>query len=442
MRTLENPPPLLKEKYPGQLFRRFRKEPLALLDDLSQTGDDVRRLRILGRSVWVLFEPSLVESLLTGDHRSFEKGRALQRTQILLGQGLLTAEGSSHLKQRRTLQPAFRKQRIEEYAKTMASCSEQVSLSWRQDTPLDAHKEMMTLALSIVSQTLLGTDLVNHQKRIAESLEAILGKFGLLMLPFFEQLQNLPLPIMREFRRRRDDLFAVVDDIVDRHSRRGADEPKNSLIDLMVEVDPGRVKDEVLTMLLAGHETTANALTFSLDLLARNPKQAKGFYAEVRTVLKGRSATAADYAKLPYTRRVLQEVLRLYPPAWIVGRRSLEAVELGPYTVPADTLLLAPQWSVHRDPRRFESPLAFEPDRWLSDDAPKFGFFPFGGGTRICIGEGFARMEAVLVLATLGRDWTFRSLDERPTPLQAGITLRPLNGLPLGVERAAPKTPD
>ncbi len=438
MNTLEAQPSLLKERYPGQLFRRFRKNPLDLLDELSQTGEDVRRLRILGRSVWVLFEPSLVEQLLTGDHRSFEKGRALQRTQILLGQGLLTAEGHSHLKQRRTLQPAFRKQRIEGYAKIMADRAEHISAEWRPNQPFDAHKAMMSLALDIVSRTLLGTDLVDHQERIAESLEAILGKFGLLMLPFFEQLQKLPFPVMREFRRRRDDLFAVVDDIVDRHSQRGPDVLGDSLIDLMVEVDPGRVKDEVLTMLLAGHETTANALTFALDLLARNPKQAEPFYDEVRTVLKGRSAGAADYPKLPYTGRVLQEVLRLYPPAWIVGRRTLEAVDLGPYAVPSDTLLLAPQWSIHRDRRRFESPLEFEPDRWLTTDPPKFGFFPFGGGTRICIGEGFARMEAVLVLATLGRDWTFQSLEERPTALKAGITLRPLNGLPLAVQRAAP----
>jgi cytochrome P450 len=425
----------VKAQYPGQLFRRLRQDPLSLLSELASKHTEACRLNILGREVWVLFEPALVQRVLCGDQRSLAKGKALQRTQVLLGNGLLTAEGADHLRQRRTLQPAFHKRRLEGYARTMVDCSESLSRRVVDGQLFDAHKAMMDLALGIVSRTVLGANLEAHHSRIGEALERVLGQFGLLTMPFFELFQHLPLPPMRRFRQSRDELFAVVDEIVDLHAR-GQTSP-DCMLSLLEHVEPVRVKDEVLTMLLAGHETTANLLTFAIDLLARHPGQAEPFYREVRTLLNGRRAEVSDYNMLTVTRRVIQEALRLYPPAWVVGRRTLGGVDIGPYRAPADTLLLAPQCVIQRDDRHFPNPHDFLPERWLSADPEPYAFFPFGGGTRMCIGEGFARMEAVLALATLARDWTFHTVNSGPPLLSTGITLRPRHGLPIIAKRVS-----
>lgn len=264
----------------------------------------------------------------------------------------------------------------------------------------------------------------------------ILRQFGLLTLPFFELLQHLPLPPVLRFRRSRNALFAVVEEVIAAHQR-GETSP-DSMLSILDHLGPERVRDEVLTMLLAGHETTANLIAFALDLLARDPGEAEAFYREVRTLLNGgRSPSVEDYANLPVTRRVVQEALRLYPPAWVVGRRNLQELEVGPYQVPVDTLMLAPQWVIHRDARFFAEPTRFKPDRWLEEASAPAAFFPFGAGTRVCIGEGFARMEAVLALAVLGRDWSFEALNSTVPELSAGITLRPKSGIPLQVRRTA-----
>lgn len=422
-------PPRVRSRYPGQLFHRLRRDPLAFMTELGAAYDDACRMSILGREVWLLFDPELARTILCGDQRVLAKGRALERTRLLLGRGLLTAEGADHLRQRRTLQPAFHKKRMDGYAEVMADASETLSSKLVDGQAFDAHRAMMDLALGIVSRTVLGVDLEAHHARVGQALERVLGQFGLLTLPFFELFAHLPLPPMRRFRQSRDELFAVVDEIVELHEQ-GQTSP-DSMLSLLDNVDPARVRDEILTMLLAGHETTANLLTFAVELLSRHPRQAEAFYREARTLLGGRRANATDYAKLTVTRRVIQETLRLYPPAWTVGRRTLEPVRVGAYTAPADTLLLAPQWVIHRQARNFQRPLDFWPDRWLHDPGEPHAFFPFGGGTRMCIGEGFARMEAVLALATLGRDWTFRPLNQAPPELSSGITLRPRHGLPV-----------
>lgn len=429
--TLKIPslPPRVRSRYPGQLFRRLRRDPLAFMTELGSVHTEACRMNILGREVWLLFEPELARAILCGDQRGLAKGRALERTRLLLGQGLLTAEGAEHLRQRRTLQPAFHKKRLEGYAEIMADASEALSARLVEGQVFDVHRAMMDLALGVVSRTVLGVNLEAHHARVGQALERVLGQFGLLTLPFFELFQHLPLPPMKRFRQSRDELFAVVDEIVELHEQ-GQTSP-DSMLSLLENVDPARVRDEILTMLLAGHETTANLLTFAVDLLSRHPEQAEAFYREARTVLAGRRANVADYASLTVTRRVIQETLRLYPPAWTVGRRTLEPVSIGAYTAPTDTLLLAPQWVIHRQSRNFQRPLEFCPDRWLCEPVEPHAFFPFGGGTRMCIGEGFARMEAALALATLGRDWTFQPVNEGPPEVTSGITLRPRHGLPV-----------
>ncbi|MGE0489981.1 MAG: cytochrome P450 [Vulcanimicrobiota bacterium] len=413
-----------RNRYPGDLFRRLTKDQLGFLEQVVAAYPDACRLQMFGREVWILSQPELVEKLLTGHHQQFEKGRALQHTRVLLGNGLLTAEGDDHLHQRRLVQPAFRRQRIAGYADTMVECAQRLAVEL--EGQVDIHRVMMDLALGIVSRTLLGTDLEHEHRRIGRALEQALGQFQLTTMPFFPLLRHLPLPSVRRFDQARRELDEVVESILEAHRQGRASQ--DSLVALLAEVEPTRVRDEVMTMLLAGHETTANALTFAIYLLAQNPDAAANFHAEVDTVLGQRRARSDDYHDLVYTRQVVDETLRLFPPAWMVGRRSLEDLDWGTYQVPAGTILLAPQWLLHRDARYFDRPTEFVPERWAQGSPARYAYFPFGGGTRICIGEGFARMEAVLVLATLAQKVRFEVPDHK-LELKAGITLRPRHGL-------------
>ncbi len=417
-------PPGPVNLYPAQHVLRLQRDLLGYMTELGRTYPDVCRLTGFQGPIWILQQPELVGRLLTGHPSQFEKGHALQRARILLGNGLLTAEGDDHLNRRRMVQPTFHKDRISAYAETMVECA--VEQADRMVGVVDIHRSMMDLALEIVSRTLLGTRLTEDHQIISRSLDTVLGKFRYLMLPFFSYLTRLPFGPVRHFEKARQDLFEVIEKVL-------AHPAEGSLVEMLIEsqVDQETVRDEILTMLLAGHETTANALTFALDLLARHPDKAQQMRAELDRVLGGRLPSAADYRDLIYTRHVLEETLRLYPPAWAVGRKTLVDLDWDPYPISRGSILIAPQWLLHRDPRYFEDPLTFRPERWEEERPAKFTYFPFGGGTRICIGEGFARMEAVLVLAVLGQRFQFGLINPEPLQLTPGVTLRPPAGFKL-----------
>ena len=385
-----------------------------------------------------------MRDVLVTHHRNFIKSLALQRARVLLGNGLLTSEGEFHLRQRRLAQPAFHKDKIAAMAAAMVRHAERTAQSWRPGMEFDTGREMTRMALAIAGDTLMGADVGAEAEEINRSLTDSLALFDRLHNPFAPLLDRLPVPGTLRMKRARRQLDATIYRAIDLRRRSGED--RDDLLGLLLaardeEGDGGgmtdlQLRDEMLTLFLAGHETTANALAWTWHLLAQNPDAESRLHDELRTVLGGRAPGADDYPALPYTRAVLAESMRLYPPAWTIGREPLEDFEAGGYRIRAGSIVLVSPWVVHRDARWWSEPLEFRPERWLGDaeaSHPRYAYFPFGGGPRKCIGEGFAWMEGVLALATLARRWRLRPVPgAAPTP-QPRITLRAI-GVQMRVE--------
>jgi cytochrome P450 len=395
---------------------------------------------------YLVSEPALIEELLVARGRSFVKGRGTQRLERLLGRGLLTSNGALHLSQRRLVQPAFHRERIAGYAATMVEHAERFADALPLDRPVAIERAMHRLTLAIAAETLFGTQLEADAGTIGRALDAAMTSFPLAVLPFGELLDLLPmLPVTRRFQAARAQLDAIVYRII-AERRAGPATSSHDLLSLLlaagedgVAMDDRQVRDEALTLLLAGHETTANALTWCWWLLARHPEVQARVHAELDAVLAGRRPTFDDLPALKRTHDVVAEALRLYPPAWVVGRRAIEPVELGGWRLARGSLVVTSQYAVQRDPRWWTAPEAFRPERWSNGETaalPKFAYFPFGGGTRLCIGEGFAWAEAILVLAAVARRFRFEPADEREPGLAVSVTLRPAGSIPL---RAVPR---
>jgi len=376
---------------------------------------------------------------------SFRKGRALQRAKRLLGEGLLTSEGEFHRRQRRLAQPAFHRRRVNSYARVMVEYAEAASARWRDGQELDISDEMMRLTLAVVGKTLFDADVESDADEVGSALTEVMNLFGYLMLPFSELLEKLPLPPRRRFLRARARLDAVIYRIIEERRRSGVDRG-DLLSTLLHAVDEEgdrtgmtdeQLRDEVMTIFLAGHETT---LTWAWFLLAQNPEAEARLHEELDAVLAaGRPPEPEDVPALRYTEMVVAETMRLYPPAWALGRLALEDYEVRGYLIPRGALVLVSQYVIHRDPRFFPDPERFDPARWTPEAKsarPQFAYFPFGGGPRRCVGEGFAWTEAVLILAALARRWRPRLLPGRRVETQPRITLRPgEGGVPVRLER-------
>jgi cytochrome P450 len=421
----------------------LRRDVLHTLTQLSRHYGDVARIKVGPQHIVVVSHPELIRTVLITEARRFAKGRGLERTRRLLGTGLLTSEGDFHLRQRRLAQPAFHKERISTYAEVMRDRADQMAGGWNDGDRIDISRAMMRLTLDIAGTTLFGADLAADTEEIGAALTEAFELFRYSTLPYAELLDSFSfLPINRRFAAARGRLDRTVYRIVAERRASGVD--RGDLLSMLLsardtEGDGSRMtdlqlRDETLTILLAGHETTANALSWTFYLLAQHPQVEATLRAELVATLGDRSMTAADATRLPYTRAVLAESMRLYPPAWTLGRKPLEDVSLGGYRIPRHSLVLMSQWVVHRDERWWPSPLRFDPERWTSDEPaarPKLAYFPFGAGTRVCIGEAFAWMEGVIVLATIARRWRLRLASPDPvTPLPL-VTLRPLHGIPM-----------
>jgi cytochrome P450 len=427
-------------------LRQARREPIAFFTWLHETYGDVAMASIGKRGVGLVNHPDYVRELLVTQHKNFRKSRTLQRAVILLGQGLLTSEGELHRRQRRLAQPAFHRDRIAAYAATMVRLSEATNARWRAGAVVDMHKEMMRLTLAIAAETLFSADVEREADEIGSALTTSMNMFGRLNSPYGPLLDRLPLPSTRRFERARERLEATIYRII--AERRASSEARDDLLSMLLSAQDEesaagegmtdlQVRDEVLTLFLAGHETTANALTWSWLLLADHPEVAARLRDELAHVLGGGAPSFDDVPLLVYTRQVLAEAMRLYPPAWIVGRQAIDDCEIGGYTIPAGAMVFASQWLIHRDPRFFEDPLKFDPDRWTPEREsalPRYAYFPFGAGVRKCIGESFAWTEGVLVLASLAQQWRITRVESGDVPPRALITLRPARpvGMKLG----------
>jgi len=413
---------------------------------IAREFGDIPYFRLGPYHAYLINHPDLVRDVLVTNQANFTKSRALQRARILLGQGLLTNEGQSHLRQRRLVQPAFHRDRLAGYAAVMSECAVQARERWTAGTTFDVSAEMMRLTLAVVGKTLFSADVEAEAPEIGEALTVVLKMFRLLMMPFSEYLEKLPLPSIRRFEKARDRLDKTIYGLI-RERRRTGEDTGDLLSMLLLAQDEEsdgagmtdtQVRDEALTLFLAGHETTANALTWTWYLLSQNAECERRLHQEIDSALEGRVPAMADMPQLPYTEKVFAEAMRLYPPAWAIGRMSKAPFELGGLSIGAKSICILSPYVMQRDPRWFPDPERFDPERWTPearDARPKFSYFPFGGGTRVCIGERFAWMEGMLLLATLAQKWKLRlDPDQRVEPMPL-ITLRTKYGMRMSVEQ-------
>jgi cytochrome P450 len=439
-------PPGPKGQLIGGNFRPFRRDALSYLQQATREHGDIVHFRFGPQHVYFLNHPDHIKDVLVTHHQSFMKGRALQRSKRLLGEGLLTSEGDFHRRQRRLAQPAFHRGRIASYATVMTEMAARTASRWRDGETLDISQEMMRLTLAIVAKTLFDADVEAEADEIGAALTAVMELFDMLLMPFSELLEKLPLPHVRRFRRAKERLDTTIYRIIE--ERRQSKEDRGDLLSMLLsardeEGDGGgmsdlQVRDEVMTLFLAGHETTSNALTWTWYLLSEHTEVEAKLHAELDAVLDGRPPTFEDVARLRYTEMVLAESMRLYPPAWAIGRLALKDYEVGGYTIPAKSLVLLSQYVTQRDERFFPEPARFDPERWTpeaKEARPQFSYFPFGGGPRRCIGEGFAWMEGILLIAALAQHWRMRLVPNHRVETNAVITLRPKYGMRMTVEK-------
>ncbi|MBS1795002.1 MAG: cytochrome P450 [Acidobacteria bacterium] len=436
-------PPTVKTDLVGGHFRSFRRDPTGFLTRLSQLGD-VAAFRMGNIPTFLINHPELIRDLLVTNHSKFFKGRALQRAKSLLGEGLLTSEQEFHLRQRRMIQPAFHRTRINEYAASMIELGERMAAEWRDGDARDVDREMMRLTLQIVGRTLYSANVDDAADEVGRAMNTIISMFNWTLVPFSELLEKLPLPPVRRLKKARQTLDEVIYRIID--ERRRSDTDRGDLLSMLLvaqDEETGgamtdkQVRDECLTLFLAGHETTANALTWTFYLLSQNPEAEAKFHAELDAVVGARAVAPGDYGRLKYTEAVLAESMRLFPPAWTIGRLAVEDHAFDGFPVPAKSLVLASQYVMHRDPRFWERADAFVPERWttlsIKEAGGRFIYFPFSRGIRSCIGEGFAWMEGVLLLAILGRRWKLELAPEQRIALQPLVTLRPKYGMKMRI---------
>ena len=427
------------------LYRPGLGNPLEFFTDVARTYGDIASYHIAGEQLFLVNDPQLIKDILVTHHKNFTKSRGLERTKRLLGNGLLTSEGAVHLRQRRLMQPAFHRDRIAAYGRTMVEYADRMRTAWTDGATLDIAREMNRLTLSIVGKTLFDADVESQAAEVGEALTGVIESFWMMMLPFADLLERLPVPKLRRARIARARLDKIIYGMI--AERRASGRDHGDLLSMLLaaqdEDDHGmmtdsQVRDEAMTIFLAGHETTANALMWTWYLLSGAPDVASTLHDEVDRVLQGRLPDVADIGSLPYIERVVTESMRLYPPAWLIGRRAIADYPIGPYVAAARSILVMSPYIIQRDARYYAEPERFNPDRWtpaFKASLPKFAYFPFGGGPRQCIGETFAWMELILIVATIAQRWDLRLVPGHPVELQPLITLRAKHGMRMTVTR-------
>ena len=444
-------PPGLRLPLIFYVHKRWVKlgEPIRLFEHLNKTFGAIAQYRFLGTTIVFVNDPAYIREVLINQASSFVKERTLQRMKILLGEGLITSDEPLHLQQRRIAAPAFHRQRIAGYGDQIVAITEQHARAWSAGEVVDVNSAMMVLSLEIIARTLFDTAITDDIRSVNEETNTIMGLYNFLVaFPAIERVLHLPIPGILRFRRSKARLDATVNRMIAERRRElsAGGETRGDLLSILLEakLEPTahdgqaeglgdqQIRDEVLTIFLAGYETVANALTWTWYLLSQNSEAEQRLHEEVRSVLgtgsQGRSATTADLPALRYAEQVFSEAMRLYPPAWAMGRMSTKAVQLGEYCIPPGAHFFTSQYVMHRSAEYFPDPLRFDPDRFLPDRRAardKFVYFPFGGGGRQCIGESFAWMEGVLVLATIAQHWRMSFAGRRPPVPRAKITLRP-----------------
>ncbi len=450
-------PPGPRSILPNKLLRKFMSDPIKTLMDIARTYGDICHFKFGSRHIYLLNNPYYIEEVLIRDHKNFIKSRGLQVSKRLLGEGLVTSEGEYHDRQRRLIQPTFHPNRIRGYGDSITSQAVSMQQRWKDGSTLDIHKEMMHVTSQIISKAVLGSDINPEEDEVGSSLQICMEYFNRLQMPFGELIEKIPmLPINKGYQSAKKKLDSIVYNMVKEHrdnERKGVYHKEDLLYTLLqtqdTEAGIGRMtdlqlKDEIMTIFLAGHETTSNALTWTFYLLSQHQIADDRLYAELCSVLRDKDAnripTVEDIPKLEYTEKVFRESMRLYPPAWTIGRQAINDYTVDKYVIPAGSIILMSQYVMHHDSRYFPDPDVFYPDRWTKEanlQLPRFSYFPFGGGIRGCVGESFAWMEGILLLATICRHWKMHHDRNHKVGLKPLITLRPKYGMRMKLERRA-----
>ncbi len=442
-------PPGPKSFWPGGLLLRFSRAPLDFLLRTARTHGDIAYFRLGAQDFYLLNHPDYAREVFVTRQEQFHKGRALERAKYLFGEGLLTSEGEYHRRQRRLVLPAFHRQRLAAYGATAANYAARLSDEWRDGQSVDAAREMRRLTLLIVCKTLFDVEIETETEVVGTALTDLLERFEV-----FGAAVLAPAHLLRRLRRRaapnapnaRDTLDSIIRRLIAERRAEGLKDRGDLLSMLLLARDETdgeamsdeQVRDEVMTLFLAGHETTATALAWTWYLLAQHPQVERRLHEEIDAACAGRRPEVADIKRLAYVEMVFAESLRRYPPSWVVSRRATTDQQFGGYNVPVGALVLLSPYVAHHDARHFPDPFRFDPERFTPErvrERSEYAYFPFGGGARRCIGESFAWMEAVLILATVAQRWRLvRDAAAPSVTVQPGMVLRARGGVPLRLE--------
>jgi cytochrome P450 len=460
-------PPGPTHKTPGKLLRQFIHDPINTLSNIAREYGDMSYFKLGREHVYLINNPDYIEKVLIYDHRNFKKGKRLQTAKAVLGEGLVTSEGEFHNRQRRLIQPIFHPKQIMTYSNTMTDYATLMRDRWKDGDTVDVSEEMMRLTLGIICKSVLNYDIESEARQVGKALTTIRKYSKRLQSPIGHVLDKIPvLPAVKGAREAKKELDSLIyqmiadrrkqehdynndkshdEDLLSRLMQaQGLDSPNNILASSnnnKEKMSDKQIRDEVMTIFIAGHETTANALTWTFYLLSQNRDIEKKLHNEIKSVLGDSSSgdnvgsripSADDIPKLQYTEKVLRESMRLYPPVWTIGRHVENDYPVGEYIIPAGSSILMSQYVMHHNPMYYERPEQFNPDRWTEEfktHLPRFSYFPFGGGIRGCIGEPFAWIEGVLIIASIAQKWTMRLVPSQRIKLDPAITLRPRYGM-------------
>ena len=439
-------PPGPKTQLPlGHLFN-FRRDSIAFLKEIGHTYGDIVHFRIGPLRLVLLNHPDLIKEVLTTHHRNFVKGRPLEMAKELLGEGLLTSEGEFHKRQSQIIQPAFHRKMIESYSSAMTEYTLRLMKTWESGMQVDMMEEMEKLSTSIAGKTLFNVDVEHEAPEISEALNVAKSLFGRVSIPFSEWLLKLPIPSTRQFYKAKARLDETIYRIIEERRRNPLD--NGDLLSLLLRaqaeghnggaVSNQHIRDEALTLFLTALDTTSIALNWTWYLLSQNPEAEAKLHEEIDRELKGRTPTAEDIPRLKYTRMVFGEAMRLFPPVYIISRQALVDFPIDRYVIPAGTIILMSPYLIHHDPRFHPNPEAFNPEAWdqhSNSPSSKYEYFPFSKGPRSCIGESYAWMEGVLVLATIAQSWSIQLVPNHPVALLQLINLRPKHGMKMNLFR-------
>lgn len=463
--TIKYPPGPKYKARPFKLVREFLHDPIKSIQEISDKYGDIAYFKLGRQRIYLLNNPDYIEKVLVYGHRNFTKGKKLQVAKAILGEGLVTSEGELHTRQRRIIQPIFHPKQVSVYGKIVTEFATNMELRWKNGETLDISKEMMQLTLGIICKSVLNYDvaseaegygkalttLINHGKRLKSPLGHVLNKIPILpsvkgAREAKEKLDELVYGLVQQRREAIQSKVKSYDDLLS-HLLQAQDNGKSSsrattasnFDSSSLGMSDKQARDEVMTIFLAGHETTANALTWTFYLLSQNPTIDAKLLEELKSVIGDTgTVTVEDIPKLEYTEKVLRESMRLFPPVWSMSRHVDSDFTLGDFTIPEASSIVMSQYVMHRNPLYYNEPNMFYPDRWnakMRSSLPRFSYFPFGGGMRACIGEAFAWMEGILVLANIAQSWKMKLVRGHPVELDPGITLRPKYGMKMKLER-------